>query len=674
MLAGGICPPCKISLGKPPKVSMSKTLQSNPIRLISPLQQLGAAALYLSFAQFAILFTIDGIVWVASGLAMAILLMGGRRFALGLLLGALLANWVLMPEAAEMHWATPVVCCSGEILGVLVGAWLITRDGKFDLSLLSLRDYLRLTLLAGGIASLVAVLAETMMHRSDAAAGAMIFASLPSRWMGDFLGILLVAPLILIWRQPIRSLFAQRRKTEFFLVLAALLFAGFNDHAGFVIRIIWMFILLSWAVVRLGTSGTVIISGGIAALALIGGSSEAGFNANHPSFDSLNAFQLFIAFLSVSGMSLAYLFERQVKPESGLIESDTRLQAIIGNVPAVTFRARCAENGRDFVFSYVSNWSANLFGVESDELIKAPDLFRLSLHEGEKASFDVSLEHSASKLVFWNWEGRIVFSGCGEKWINLRAMPRRCGDGAVEFDGVMFNITRNKRVESELEESRKNLRKLAALDAMAREEERKHIAREVHDELGQILTALRINISLLRIQFGGSNPQLMEKLPGIIRLVDRALCGVRNVSTDLRPAALDMGLISALKWLSKEFSEHTAIPCVMEIEGRDIDVGEELAVGIFRIVQESLTNVARHAETDSVRISMERLDGKLSVKVSDFGKGFDPLSRGAGESFGLMGMRERAYALGGDFNISSAPGRGTTVSVCIPIRQEEGVP
>lgn len=233
--------------------------------------------------------------------------------------------------------------------------------------------------------------------------------------------------------------------------------------------------------------------------------------------------------------------------------------------------------------------------------------------------------------------------------------------------GVMLDNAKKEHLEMDGELTREDLRRLAAEYVAKREEERKHIAREVHDELGQILTVLRMNVALLRIRFGDGNPPLMEQIHGITRLVDRAIQGVRNVTTSLRPSVLDMGIVSAVKWLSAEFTRHTAIPCTVDVDCGEMDLDEKRSVMIFRIVQESLTNTARHAEAGSAGIVMT-LDGNiLRVEVHDSGKGFDPQAHACKESFGLPGMRERALALGGDFNIVSVQGQGTTVSVRVPI-------
>lgn len=647
-----------------------------------PLKQLGVAALYVLFAQAAILYMRNGpavIIWPASGLALAVLLIGGKRYVWGVFLGALSSNAILTATSEGCHWAAVFACTLGNTLEAFFGAWLVLRASRFDPSMRSLRDYLRLVFLAGGVASLTtALIGEATTLALGYATGETFFLSMLRGWMRDFLGIILITPLILVWQQARYDGIEPKRVAECLLLLGVTLFAGlvvfldwFHGNIGHVARAYWMFLFIIWVAVRLGPRATTIAVATTAAQAMIGVSYGIGFFADYSPSNHLNIFWFFIATLSVVGMVLALYIAEHKKIEKALRESEARFQTITGNIPGVIFKMICTANRRDFNFAYVSEWSAILFGLKPDELMRTPELLSCSLYGGDAASFDASRMDSATKLELWNWDGRIVTKDHGEKWVNLRATPHRREDGMVVFDGVMFNITDSKRIEIELEESRHSLRKLAAAEAAAREEERKHIAREVHDELGQILTALRMSVSLVRIQFGDGNPLLKEKVQGITSLVDRALQGVRNVSTDLRPAALDMGVVSAIKWLGKEFTEHAAIPCVLEIESENIDLDEVRAVVIFRIVQESLTNIARHADADSVKISMACIGSRLCVKVHDNGKGFDLQAPAGKRSFGVLGMRERAFALGGSFDILSIPGQGTVVSVCIPVNPEE---
>lgn len=234
---------------------------------------------------------------------------------------------------------------------------------------------------------------------------------------------------------------------------------------------------------------------------------------------------------------------------------------------------------------------------------------------------------------------------------------------------VVRDVTERQQQEEMLRASRQRLRDMAAQSEAMREYERKSIAREVHDELGQVLTALRMDLTFLDMRYGAQQPELQAKFHDMRGLVDRAIQGVRNVATNLRPAALDMGLIPAIEWLCGEFRRNTGIACDLDAGGGGIDLPEDRAIGLFRIVQESLTNVTRYAQARHVGVSLQRApdDDALRLQVQDDGRGFDPAQAATGKSFGLLGMQERAVALGGTLDVQSAPGQGTCIRATIPL-------
>ncbi len=245
-------------------------------------------------------------------------------------------------------------------------------------------------------------------------------------------------------------------------------------------------------------------------------------------------------------------------------------------------------------------------------------------------------------------------------------------DGNTRMARIAFSdVSKRKILEDELRESHQLLRNLAEKTELLREEERKRIAREVHDELGQILTALRMDVALLALRFGEGNTALLEKTQGMTVLLDQANCCVRNIVSNLRPSALDIGIIPAIRWLCNEYAVHSGSSCVLHTAEERVDLAEVRAVALFRIVQELLTNAARHAAASDVKITLERLADDLRVEVRDNGKGFDPALREKNQSYGLLGIRERALALGGQVEIVSAPGQGTMVTVIVPTQPKE---
>jgi PAS domain S-box-containing protein len=260
-------------------------------------------------------------------------------------------------------------------------------------------------------------------------------------------------------------------------------------------------------------------------------------------------------------------------------------------------------------------------------------------------------------------------------WLSIATV--RDADGNItHYVGSHHDISELKSAESalnklnqELTESRGSLRAMASQKEAQLELERKHIAREVHDELGQVLTGLRMNLSMSLKDHGNLAPGLALELQNMKKLVDQAIAGVRNVAANLRPVALDMGLISAIEWLGAEFSKRMAIPCTISALPGSFQIDDTREVVFFRIVQESLTNIARHAEATQVDIKLDSRGAAMRLEVRDNGRGFMVSVRGSRKTFGLLGMHERALALGGTLDITSTPGLGTVVTVVIPLNE-----
>lgn len=231
--------------------------------------------------------------------------------------------------------------------------------------------------------------------------------------------------------------------------------------------------------------------------------------------------------------------------------------------------------------------------------------------------------------------------------------------------GTLQDITERKQTELALVESRQLLRELSRHQKTLLEEERKHIAREIHDELGQRLTALKMDISLLRLSFG-KDPLLLEKLEEMRTLAEGTISVVRHIASNLRPSALDLGLVPAIEWLAQDLESHSDICCRLDFDNEEISMNDTQATAVFRVVQESLTNVARHAKASEVVISLRNGNGQLQLQIRDDGCGFDPVAVTQSRGFGLFGMRERTLGLGGKLRIDSVPAQGTTVSIEFP--------
>jgi PAS domain S-box-containing protein len=231
----------------------------------------------------------------------------------------------------------------------------------------------------------------------------------------------------------------------------------------------------------------------------------------------------------------------------------------------------------------------------------------------------------------------------------------------AEILGINRDITERMQAEEQL-------RNLAARLQSAREEERTRIAREVHDQLGQMLTALRMDV--LRIAGKAPEGEVLEDLRAVSALIDTTIGSVQQISTHLRPAILDdLGLGPAVEWQAQEFQERTGISCAVSTEAVKIQAGRRISTAVFRIYQEILTNVTRHAKATKVKVALRQEAGDLVLEVTDNGRGITDDELNGSGSLGLLGMRERARMMSGQIDFRAVPGNGTRVTVRIPARR-----
>ena len=232
---------------------------------------------------------------------------------------------------------------------------------------------------------------------------------------------------------------------------------------------------------------------------------------------------------------------------------------------------------------------------------------------------------------------------------------------------ILRDVTARVEAEDALRRSKDELQQLGAAANATREQEKSRIARELHDELGQLLTMLQMDVAWCKEKQPAGDPTLAAKLDRMEALLKTTIAATRRISSDLRPLMLDdLGLIPSLEWLVENFAQRTGIVCDLMITERDLALPKSHATAIFRIVQESLTNIAKHARASRADIVVEFDGDALVVRIDDDGVGFPPQAPRKPQSFGLFGLRERATLIGGIVTISSAPGEGTSVEVRVP--------
>ena len=280
----------------------------------------------------------------------------------------------------------------------------------------------------------------------------------------------------------------------------------------------------------------------------------------------------------------------------------------------------------------------------------------------------------------------------GDTGIHLRMKGRRASDYAVtgvRRDGqhlplegsisslyesgkpiytiILRDITERKQVQEQLAQSTTQLRELSAALQTIREEERKHIARELHDDLGQLLATLRVDLALLQRQV--REPGARKLLDGMDGLVMGSITSLRRIASNLRPRALDEGgLYFALESLRQEFVSHYGIACRLHANEEELILDDAYSTAIYRIVQEALTNITRHAQASRVDLSLRRVDDLLDISIQDDGRGIAAQDMDKASSYGLIGMRERVWALHGDISILSDGGTRIMVRLPLPPR------
>ena len=345
-----------------------------------------------------------------------------------------------------------------------------------------------------------------------------------------------------------------------------------------------------------------------------------------------------------------------------------RLDNFIANLPCMAFQLVLGPDN-SFSFSYIGDGSQALLGLSPDYLKADINLFLNLIHPEDSQAFTESMLLSAQNLSFWSWEGRVTLADGELKWLTLGSSPQTSPDGQVEWEGLVVNVTQTKLDELELLRSQQQLREFSSHIQDAKEQERLRIAREVHDEIGGLLTAIKMDLAWMKERLPKSKKILTDKTTTIENMVDKAMTAARNLAHSLRPGYLDsFGIVAAIEMEAGEFEQRTGIKCLLSHndEEMEIDLHPDASIALFRIFQESLTNIMKHAQATEVQILIQNSPQSIELTISDNGRGFSQDARHKPRSFGLRGIQERVAHFGGQVSFTSATGQGTTVSVTVP--------
>jgi PAS domain S-box-containing protein len=353
----------------------------------------------------------------------------------------------------------------------------------------------------------------------------------------------------------------------------------------------------------------------------------------------------------------------QKEAQSKLAELEALEASILESIPSAVIGLR------DRRIFFANDGVEKVFGWKAEELIG----------QGTRILYRSDDEYEEiARLLYTTLERRRTFSieyPCrlkGGADIQCTISAARIGERLEQKSIVITfeNITYRKQSEKDLEISRGRLRDLSLHLQTVREKERTRIARELHDELGQLLTALNTGVILLNKKIPPELRQLLDQTKSMKELIDMTMQTVKRIYMDLRPGMLDhLGLPTAMEWQCQEFEKMTGIHCSVRVEPEDMMPDKDLSITIFRILQETLTNVARHSGAKQVKVNLHEDDDELELVVIDNGRGITEEEIRKPKSFGLLGIQERVEFRGGELKITGRKGKGTTVTVRLPRRQ-----
>ena len=344
-----------------------------------------------------------------------------------------------------------------------------------------------------------------------------------------------------------------------------------------------------------------------------------------------------------------------------LHDSEARFRALASNLPGLVFNLQRNATG-EYSFLYVGEGSARLLGIKQHELRGSSQRFFDTLTDEDRTRLLGALDESAHTGTALVWEGRLKSK---ERWIDMRSLPHRHDEHTILWTGIATDISQAKKTEAALRDSRTQLAALSFHMEAAIEEERERIARDIHDELGSILFRTKTEAFLLT---GKLPAEFGSKARSIVDLLDQAMGTASRVARQLRPGILkEFGLAAAVEDYARDFDQTHGITCRTQCDD-GVELDPDTSLALFRIVQEALTNVAKHAHASLVVVRLRREKGNIALEIRDNGRGIAEQDMEKPRSFGLRGIRERIQSLNGSFHITTPEQGGTLLILRVPIR------
>jgi PAS domain S-box-containing protein len=615
--------------------------------------------------------------YLPAGLSLAILVWGGMRYvpiviAAGVTAGAFnyhrgLFSWVELPGTIAMT------------LAYVAGAAWLRNVWRVDTRLRRLRDvgglalFLLLGVLPAALIGVLALLGDGFIARPD------FLKAVFNWWVGDSISVASFAPFLLLhvapgmdaflgasdapspslfpsipWRKRLPAAFELSAELAS-IFLAIWLVFGFRPAVPYQ-PLYALFFPVIWMAVRHG------LSGAATGVLLVNVGVMLAANLTRPDVTGLPRLQLVMLALAVTGLCLGAVVSERSQAEAALSDSERRYRVLFESAGDAIFLMR------DDRFTDCNQKALDMFGCARHQLVgQTPYAFSPPKQGDGADSREAALARIGGALegeiLQYEWRHQRADGTPFETEVTLSRLEIAREPHLL---AMVRDITDRKRAQDEARLAFEQLRALAAHLESIREEERKRVARDIHDQLGQALTALKIDLTGL-LRDLPPDPGCQAKADSILRLSSETIHSVRRIASELRPGVLDdLGLVAAVEWASEEFQSRTGTACSLELPAEDLHADPAHATALFRILQETLTNVARHAGATRVDVSLTRSNADLILEVHDNGVGIPVEKLSQGQSLGILGMRERATLLGGDLFIRGAPGGGTLVRVRIP--------